>query len=99
MVNIDGKHQLIYDVGDVDYQIKITDHILDNIYGQIGLTDVENQIERLSMFKRLHNWSQLGLVKWIFPCALHTRYTHSIGVMHVAGEMANHININMKMPF
>lgn len=99
MVNIDGKHLLIYDVGDVDYQIKITDHILDNIYGQIGLTDVENQIERLSIFKRLHNLSQLGLVKWIFPCALHTRYTHSIGVMHVAGEMANHININMKMPF
>lgn len=99
MIDIDVNRQQVYDVGESEYKIKITDHILDNIYGQIGLTDVENQIERLSIFKRLHNLSQLGLVKWIFPCALHTRYTHSIGVMHVAGEMARHININMKRPF
>ena len=26
---------------------------------------------------------------------MHTRYTHSIGVMHIAGEMAQHINMNM----
>lgn len=99
MIDTDEKYQSEYVVGETEYKIKITDHILDNIYGQIGLTDVENQIERLSIFKRLHNLSQLGLVKWIFPCALHTRYTHSIGVMHVAGKMATHININMKMSF
>lgn len=86
-------------VSDFDYNIKIADHILDNIYGQIGLTEVEKRIERLPIFKRLHNLSQLGLVNWIFPCALHTRYTHSIGVMHVAGEMAKHININMNEAF
>ena len=77
------------------YRIQIKDHILDNIYGQIGLTEVEKYIERLPIFKRLHNISQLGLVKLIFPCALHTRYTHSIGVMHIAGEMAMRINSNM----
>ena len=79
----------------------VCDHILDTIYGQIGLTQVEKEIEKLSIFKRLHNISQLGLVNWIFPCALHTRYTHSIGVMHVAGEMAVHINSNaiIESPF
>lgn len=81
------------------YRIQIKDHILDNIYGQIGLTEVEKQLERLPIFKRLHNISQLGLVKLIFPCALHTRYTHSIGVMHIAGEMAMRINSNMGYPF
>lgn len=86
-------------VADYNYRIKIVDHILDNIYGQIGLTEVEKKIERLPIFKRLHNLSQLGLVNWIFPCALHTRYVHSIGVMHVAGEMAKHINTNMKEAF
>lgn len=77
------------------YRLKISDHILDNIYGQIGLTEVEKNIERLAIFKRLHSISQLGLVNWIFPCALHTRYTHSIGVMHIAGQMAEHINQNV----
>lgn len=88
-----------YRVATSEYEVKICDHILDNIYGQIGLTGVEKRIERLSIFKRLHSLSQLGLVNWIFPCALHTRYTHSIGVMHVVGEMASHININMKEKF
>lgn len=77
------------------YHLKISDHILDSLYGQIGITEVEKQIERLAVFKRLHSLSQLGLVNWIFPCALHTRYTHSIGVMHVAGQMAEHINQNV----
>ena len=86
-------------VAESEYSIKIVDHILDNIYGQIGLTEVEKKIERLPIFKRLHNLSQLGLVNWIFPCALHTRYVHSIGVMHIASEMAKHININMKETF
>lgn len=69
---------------------------MDSIYGQIGITEVEKQIERLAIFKRLHSVSQLGLVNWIFPCALHTRYTHSIGVMHIAGQMAEHINQNVR---
>lgn len=77
------------------YQLRISDHILDSLYGHIGITEVEKQIERLAVFKRLHSVSQLGLVNWIFPCALHTRYTHSIGVMHIAGQMADHINQNV----
>lgn len=88
-----------YCVADFEYKVKIYDHILDNIYGQIGLTEVEKKLEELPIFKRLHNLSQLGLVNWIFPCALHTRYIHSIGVMHIAGEMASRININMGEDF
>lgn len=84
----------VFQVGKKAYQISVCDHILDNVYGQIGITPVEKAIERLPIFKRLHHISQLGLVNWIFPCALHTRYTHSVGVMHVAGEMATHINKN-----
>lgn len=88
-----------YRVANFEYKLTICDHILDNIYGQIGLTEVEKKIERLSIFKRLHSLSQLGLVNWIFPCALHTRYTHSIGVMHIINAMAEHININMAKEF
>ena len=78
------------------YKIEITDHILDNVYGHIGITEVERKIERLPLFKRLHNISQLGLTNLIFPCALHNRYVHSIGVMYMASEMARHINENVE---
>ena len=90
-----------YTVGNTNqvYRIRICDHILDVVFGRIGLTEVERKLERLSIFKRLHSISQLGLVNWIFPCALHTRYTHSIGVMHIAGEMAMHINNNLNYSF
>ena len=80
------------------YSIKIVDHILDNIYGQIGITEVEKKIEKLPIFKRLHNISQLGAVNWIFPCAVHTRYVHSLGVMQMAHDMATHINMNASSP-
>lgn len=88
-----------YCLGKEDYHLIIRDHILDNSYGQIGLTEVERRLELLPLFKRLHSVSQLGLVNWVFPCALHTRYTHSIGVMHVAGQMAEHINANKGWAF
>lgn len=77
------------------YSLKIVDHVLDNIYGQIGITQVEKEIEILPIFKRLHNISQLGAVNWIFPCAVHTRYVHSLGVMQMAYNMATRINMNV----
>lgn len=77
-----------------NFSLQFSDHILDNLYGQIGLTALEEKIERLPLFKRLHELSQLGLTKLIFPCAVHTRYVHSIGVMHTAYNMAVHINMN-----
>lgn len=70
------------------YRIVPINRILDNVHGLIGLTAVEDGLERLPIFKRLHSISQLGLSNRIFPCALHTRYTHSLGVMYVADQMA-----------
>lgn len=72
-------------------EIVFVNYILDNVHGPIGLTDLENKIERLPIFKRLQDISQLGLVKRIFPGALHNRYIHSLGVMHVIDQMALHL--------
>ena len=82
-----------YTVGK-EYAIKYVDHILDNIHGHIGLTTVEKELEKAPIFKRLLNISQLGLVNRVFPCALHNRYTHSIGVMYVADQMSQCIGLN-----
>ena len=75
------------------YQIIIKNSILDNVHGFIGLSEVENQIERLPIFKRLQNISQLGLSHRIFPCALHNRYIHSLGVMYIVDQMAVKLGI------
>ena len=76
------------------YTIEYVDHILDNIHGHIGLTLVEKELEKTPIFKRLLNISQLGLVNRVFPCALHNRYTHSIGVMYVADQMSQRMGLN-----
>lgn len=72
-------------------EIVFVNHILDNVHGFIGLTELENRIEILPIFKRLQDISQLGLVKRIFPGALHNRYVHSLGVMHIIDQMALHL--------
>lgn len=89
----------VFSVSDNAYRIAITDRILDSVHGQIGMTPVEVKIEIKPIFKRLHNISQLGLVNRIFPCAVHTRYTHSLGVMHVVALMAESINGKFSTPF
>lgn len=76
-----------------EYKIKTINSILDNVHGFIGLTKVENEIERLPIFKRLQNISQLGLSHRIFPCALHNRYIHSLGVMYIVDQMAVRLNL------
>lgn len=76
------------------YKIEIVNSILDNVHGFIGLTPVENTIERLPIFKRLQNISQLGLTNRIFPCALHNRYIHSLGVMYIVDQMAIKLNFD-----
>lgn len=69
-------------------ELKFVDYILDNVHGYIALTEVEQKIERLPIFQRLRRIKQLGVANWIFPGAEHTRYSHSLGVMHIADQMA-----------
>lgn len=74
--------------------LKFVNHILDNVHGFIGLTEVENKIEQLPIFKRLQHIKQLGLANWIFPGAEHTRYIHSLGVMHIIDQMSIKLNFS-----
>lgn len=69
-------------------ELKFVDYILDNVHGYIALTEIEQKIERLPIFQRLRRIKQLGVANWIFPGAEHTRYSHSLGVMHIADQMA-----------
>ena len=42
-------------------------------------------------FQRLRRIKQVGVAWLVFPCAEHTRFQHSIGTMHVARKIYNHL--------
>ena len=61
--------------------------IYDNVHGFIKITELENKIIDSPYFQRLRNIRQLGLLDYVFPGALHNRFNHSLGVMHIADKM------------
>jgi HD superfamily phosphohydrolase len=58
--------------------------IFDPIYGFIKLTPVEWEIIHTPFYQRLRWIKQLGFSSYVFPGAEHSRFGHSIGVMHNA---------------
>lgn len=72
----------------MDEKIKFVGQILDNVHGFIPYTAAEKKIIDTQLFKRLQSIKQLSVVNWVFPGSEHTRFIHSLGVMHIADKMA-----------
>lgn len=68
--------------------INFAGQILDNVHGFIPYTAAEEQIIESLYFKRLQSIKQLSVVNWVFPGSEHTRFIHSLGVMHIADKIA-----------
>jgi len=58
--------------------------IRDPVLGPVPVFEEERAILEHPLFQRLRRIKQLGFSEVSFPGALHTRYLHSIGVMHLA---------------
>src|SRR2546427_12920148 len=41
--------------------------------------------------QRLRSIYQLQSARWVYPSAEHSRFVHSLGTMHVAGQFARHL--------
>ena len=54
------------------------------IYGFIPLDAWEREIIALPAFQRLRRIRQLAWTDYVYPGAMHTRFEHSLGVMHMA---------------
>lgn len=70
--------------------------IRDPIHGSIQIHDAEISIIEHPFFQRLRNIKQLGFSEYVFPGATHTRYLHSIGVMHISSLIFDHLFKNQQ---
>lgn len=61
--------------------------IRDPVHGFVTLTAWERDIVNHSAFQRLRRIRQLSMTDMVYPGAMHTRFEHSLGVMHVATRM------------
>lgn len=68
----------------------------DPIHGHIEIPSLCISILDTPQFQRLRNLKQLGTTYWVFPGASHNRFEHSIGVCHLAGELAR--NLQTRQP-
>ncbi len=63
----------------------------DPIYSEIFISPLERAIIDTKPVQRLRFLSQLTGAVMVYPGASHTRFAHSIGVMHVSGMYAEHL--------
>ncbi len=56
----------------------------------------EKQIIDSPWVQRLRNIYQLQSARWVYPSAEHSRFQHSLGAMHLAGEFAKSLYPSLK---
>ena len=61
--------------------------IRDPVHGNIQIYPMEEEILSSKAFQRLRYISQLSLCSLVYPGAVHNRFSHSLGAMHLAGQM------------
>ncbi len=66
---------------------KKTSVFADLVHYPIVVTDIEKRIISTSLFNRLHHVRQDSTAYLTYPSATHTRFSHSLGVMHIATEL------------
>lgn len=65
--------------------------VRDPIHGLIELSEKEIELINTKVFQRLRRIRQLAMAFLVYPSALHTRFEHSIGVMHIVGRICTRL--------
>jgi HD superfamily phosphohydrolase len=80
----------------IDFEEKT---INDSVHKSVGLSGLEQTIINSRTFQRLRKIRQLGFAHYVFPGAEHSRFSHSIGVMHVMSRMIDQLRLQEAGPF
>lgn len=68
--------------------------INDPVYGFITITnELIYEIISHPNFQRLRHIKQLGLTDFVYPAALHTRFQHALGAMHLMGKVLDTLRL------
>ncbi len=65
--------------------------VRDPIHGFVPFSEWERDVINHPVFQRLRRIWQLAWTDWVYPGAMHTRFEHSLGVMHTATLMFDQI--------
>ncbi len=76
------------------FTLDYIDLVRDPIHKYIEITQIEMEIINSNWFQRLRHIKQTPSVSYVYPGATHTRFEHSLGVMHVAGKWVEHLMRN-----
>lgn len=66
----------------------------DPVHGFVRLDPEEVKLLDTPVIQRLRGIRQLAMANLVYPGALHTRFDHSIGVTHVASQMARELELD-----
>lgn len=68
--------------------------IKDALHGNISITDSEEAVLDLPQVQRLRRIRQLATAYVAYPCATHTRFEHSLGALHITGELCSLLGLD-----
>ncbi len=68
--------------------------VRDPIHDFVEYDECEEAVMNSAAMQRLRRVKQLAMASLVYPGAVHTRFEHSIGVMHVAGRVAEHLGLD-----
>jgi len=72
-------------------------HIIDSLHGMIALEPLLVKVVDTPHFQRLRHLKQLGNASRVWPTATHCRFTHSLGVAHLAEKLCRRLK-EAKLP-
>jgi hypothetical protein len=71
--------------------LKPVAEIRDPVHGYVKMTEVERDLIDTPFVQRLRRVHQLAGSYLVYPGAVHTRFDHVVGAMHVAGQIAESV--------
>lgn len=71
--------------------------VRDPIHGLIEFNELEKRIIDTPIFQRLRGFHQLSLAFLVYPGATHSRFEHSLGVMHISGKMSEKVGLDVQL--
>jgi uncharacterized protein len=70
--------------------------VRDPVHGDIRITELERRLIDTRAFQRLRTLKQLGPTEWVYPGAVHTRFSHSLGTLHLGQMLIDIANRNAR---